>query len=155
MAKLTKTNLSRGGHNLPDSDDVVSVTGEQVLTVSGPGQRDSLWVLGIRTNGKLWLQLVQQGSLLQVEDLDTGRGGGGQPVSVWRESQSVNLRSSVQGVQSVVRVQVPQDDNTVLTSRSVQGSIWRDGDAGDVAGVTNKVSIELVIVQVPRLKWLV
>lgn len=144
-------NLSGRGHNLPDSDDVVSVTGEQVLTVSRPSQGDSLWVLSVRANSELWLQFVQQGSLLQVEDLDTRRGSSSQPVSVWRESQSVNLRSSVQGVQGVVGVQVPQDDNTVLTSRSVQGSIWRDGDAGNVTSVTNEVSVELVVVQVPRL----
>lgn len=64
----------------------------------------------------------------------------------------MNLRSSVQGVQGVVGVQVPQDDDTVLTSGSVQGSVWGDGDAGDVAGVANEVGVELVVVQVPGLK---
>lgn len=136
---------------MPDSDDVVSVTGEQVLTISRPSQGDSLWVLSLSTDSELWLQLVQQGSLLQVEDLDTRGGGSSQPVSVWRESQGVNLRSGVQSVQGGVRVQVPQDDNTILTSRSVQRSIWGDSDAGDVTGVADEISIELVVVQVPRL----
>lgn len=67
----------------------------------------------------------------------------------------MNLRSSVQGVQGLVGVQVPQDDDTVLTSGSVQGSVRGDGDAGDVAGMTNEVSVELVLVQVPGLEMLV
>lgn len=140
---------------MPDSDDVVSVTSEQVLTVSRPSQRDSFWVLSLSTDSEFWLQFVQQGSFLQVEDLDTRSGGSSQPVSVWRESQSVNFRGCVQGVQGSVGVQVPQDDNTILTSRSVQGSIWRDGDAGNVTGVTNEVSVKLVVVQVPGLLMLV
>lgn len=140
---------------MPDSDDVVGVTGEQVLAVSRPSQRDGLRVLSLGRHGELRLQLVQQGSLLQVEDLDTRSGGSSQPVSVWRESQSVDLRSSVQGVQGVVGVQVPQDDDTVLTSRGIQRSIWGDGDAGDVTSVADEVSVDLVVVQVPRLELLV
>lgn len=136
---------------MPNSDDVVSVTGEQVLTVSRPGQRNGLWLLGLGRDGELWLQLVQQLSLLQVEDLDTRSGGSSQPVSGWGESQSVNLRSSVQGVQSVVSVQVPQDNDTVLTSGSVQRSIWGNDNARDVTSVTDEVSVDLVVVQVPRL----
>ena len=34
-------NLSRWSHNLPDSDDIISVTSKQVLTISRPSQRDS------------------------------------------------------------------------------------------------------------------
>lgn len=63
----------------------------------------------------------------------------------------MDLGSSVQGVQGLVGVQVPQDDDTVLTSGSVQGSVWGDGDAGDVARVANEVGVELVLVQVPGL----
>lgn len=137
---------------MPHSDDVVSVTSEQVLTVSRPSQRDGLWVLSLSANSELWLQLVQQSSLLQVENLDSRRSGSSQPVSVWRESQSVNLGGSVQSVQGGVGVQVPQDDDTILTSRSVQRSIWGNGDAGNVSGVANEVSIELEVAQVPRLK---
>lgn len=67
----------------------------------------------------------------------------------------MDLRSGVQGVQGLVGVQVPQDDDTVLTGGSVQGSVRGDGDAGDVAGVANEVGIELVLVQVPGLEMLV
>lgn len=105
---------------MPHSDDVIGVTSEQVLTVSRPSQRNGFWVLGLSTDSELGLQLVQQGSLLQVEDLDSGSSGSSQPVSGWRESQGVDLGVSVQGVQSQVGVQVPQDDDTVLTRRGTQ-----------------------------------
>lgn len=67
----------------------------------------------------------------------------------------MNLRGSVQSVQSGVGVQVPQDDDTVLASGSVQRSIRRDSDTGNVTGVANEISVELVVVQVPRLNLLV
>ena len=137
---------------MPDSDNVISVTGEQVLTVSRPSQRDGFWVLGLGTNSEFWLQFIQQFSFLQLEDLDTRRGGSSQPVSVWRESQSMDFRVGVQGVQSLVGVQVPQDDNTVLTSRGAQRSIWGQGDAGNVTGVSNVVSVDRVVQQVPGLE---
>lgn len=35
LSKQTN-NLSRRSHDLPDSDQVVGVTGEQVLTITGP-----------------------------------------------------------------------------------------------------------------------
>lgn len=144
-------NLSGRSHDLPHSDDVIGVTSEQVLTVSRPSQRNGFWVLGLGTDSELRLQLVQQGSLLQVEDLDSGSGGSSQPVSGWRESQGVDLGVSVQGVQSQVGVQVPQDDDTVLTRRGTQRSIWGDGDTRNVAGVANEVSIDVVLVKVPGL----
>lgn len=148
---LNDPNLCRRGHDLPNSDDVVSVASEQVLAVSGPGQRNSLGVLSLSIDSELRLQLIQQTSLLKVEDLDTRRCSGSQPVSAWRERQSVDLRSSVQGVQSVVGVQVPQDDNTILAGGSVQGSIGRDSNTRDVTSVANEIGVKFVVVQIPGL----
>lgn len=145
--------LSRRGHNLPDSNNVIGVTSKQVLTVSRPSQRDGFRVLSLGTNGNFWLQFIQQGSFLQVEDLDTASGSSSQPVSVGGESQSVNFSSSVQGVQGLVGVQVPKDDNTILTGRSAQRSIRRDGDARNVTGVANEVSFNSVFRNVPALNY--
>lgn len=147
--------LSRRCHDLPHSDNVVSVTSEQILPISGPCQRDSFRVLCLCVNSELWLQFVQQSSLLQIENLDTRRGSSCQPISGWRESQPMNFRASVQGVQSRIGVQVPQNNNTILACRGIQRSIWGDGDARDVACVADEVSVELVVVQVPRLEKLV
>lgn len=137
---------------MPDSDLVVSVTGEQVLTVSRPSQRDGFGVLGLGAGGNLRLEFVQQGSFLQLEDLDARGGGSSQPVSVGRESQGADFSVSVQGVQGDVVVQVPQDDDTVLAGRSAQRPIGRQSDARDVTGVADEVSVALVVGQVPRLE---
>lgn len=143
-------NLGRG-HNLPDTDNRVCVTSEQVLTVGGPSERDSLWVSSLTGGGELWLELVNELTLLEVEDLDGRSGSSGQPVSVWREGQRVDLVTSWQGVKNLLLVQVPKDDLTVLTGRSNKGSIWGDGDGGNVTVVTNVVTSDLVSVQVPGL----
>lgn len=57
-------NLSRWSHNLPDSDDIISVTSKQVLTIGRPSQRDSFWVFSSSTNSKFWFQFIQQRSFL-------------------------------------------------------------------------------------------
>lgn len=136
---------------MPDTDDRISVTSEQVLTISRPSNGDGFWVSSLTGGGELWLELVNNLVLLQVEDLDGRSGGSSQPVSVWREGQSVDLVTSSKGVKSLLLLQVPQHDGTVLTSRGNQSSIWGDGDGGDVTGVTNVVTGQSVLVQVPRL----
>lgn len=136
---------------MPDSDLVVGVTSEQVLAVSRPGQRDGFRVLSLGAGGDFRLEFVQQGSFLQLENLDARSGGGSQPVSVGREGQGVNFSVGVQGVQSDVGVQVPQDDDTVLTGRGAQRPVRRQGDARNVTGVADEVSVGLVVKQVPRL----
>lgn len=136
---------------MPDSDLVVSVTSEQVLTVSRPSQRNGFGVLGLGASGDLGLEFVQQSSFLQLENLNTRGGGGSQPVSVRRESQGANFSVGIQGVQGDVVVQVPQDDDTVLTGRSAQRPIRRQGDARNVTSVTDEIGVALVVGQVPRL----
>ena len=138
------------GHDLPDSDQVIGVTREQVLTVLRPSQGDTNRRL---TLSNLRLQLVLQSSLLKVEDLDRRRGSSAKPESVWREGQSVNLVARVQSVQQFLWSQVPKDDNTVLTTRSTKGSIWRRCNAGNVTVMANEVGGQSSLSQVPRLDW--
>lgn len=138
---------------MPNSDNVVGVTGEEVLAIGRPGKGDTLWVLSLGGEGsKLRLELVHQFTLLQVVNLDSGSGSGTEPVSVWRESQSVDLVTRSEGVEGSLGVHVPQDDGTVLSTRCTQRSIWGDGNAGDVTGVANKVSLKRVVLKVPSLK---
>ena len=81
------------GHDTPGTDDVISVTSEESLAISGPSEGDTLWLAGLLVGGdwELWLELINLGLLLEVEDDDGGRGGGAQPVSVWREDKGVDL----------------------------------------------------------------
>lgn len=137
---------------MPDTDDVVGVTREQVLTVSGPSQGQTFSVLSLGGGSEFWFQFIDQFLLFQVEDLDGRRGGSNQPESVWRESQGVDFVTGVQGVQNLFVRQVPQDDRTVFTTGSDQRSIWGDGQGGDVTGVTDEVGVQRVVGQVPRLE---
>lgn len=128
---------------MPDSDGVIGVTSEEVLTVVRPGKGNTFWGL---TFGNFWLQFVLQLLGLQVEDLDRLGGGSGQPESVWSESQSVDFGTGWQGVKNRLGVDVPQDDDTVLTGGSTQGSVWGDGDGGNETVVTNEVSQKLGVI---------
>ena len=94
----SKTLCSR--HNTPSTDDIISVTGEQGLSISAPCQADTLWLSALLANGlEFWLKLINLALLLQIKDDDAGRCGGTQPVSVWGENKGVDLITGIQGVQ--------------------------------------------------------
>lgn len=141
-------------HDLPDSDHVVSVTSEQVLAVSRPSKGDNFWLLSWAASvTEVRLELVNEFSLLEVVDLDARGGGSAEPVSVRREGQGVDLITRWERVEVSRAVKVPKDDVTVLATRGAQGSIWGDGDRGDIAGVANVVSLESWVLNVPNLKF--
>jgi hypothetical protein len=52
-------------------------------------------------------------------------------------------------------VKIPQDDRAILATRRAQGSIGGDGEGGNVAGVSNVVSLEGSSLQIPDLYLLV
>lgn len=139
-------------HDLPDTDEVVSVTGKEVLTISRPGKGDNLGSLGVsRGENKVGLELVNESSLLEVVDLDTRGGGSAEPVSVRREGQSMDLITGGERVKVLVLNEVPEDDVTVLATGSAKRSIRGDSDGGNVTSVANVVSNELGVLDVPDL----
>ena len=143
-------------HDLPDTDEVVSVTGKEVLTISRPGKGDNLGSLGVsRGENKVGLELVNESSLLEVVDLDTRGGGSAEPVSVRREGQSMDLITGGERVKVLVLNEVPEDDVTVLATGSAKRSIRGDSDGGNVTSVANVVSNELGVLDVPNLDKLV
>jgi hypothetical protein len=48
-------------------------------------------------------------------------------------------------------VQVPEHGGSILSTRCAEGSIWRDGDGIDVAGVSNVVGLEFAGGEFPDL----
>ena len=149
-------NILVGVHDLPDTDEVVSVTGKEVLTISRPGKGDNLGSLGVsRGENKVGLELVNESSLLEVVDLDTRGGGSAEPVSVRREGQSMDLITGGERVKVLVLNEVPEDDVTVLATGSAKRSIRGDSDGGNVTSVANVVSNELGVLDVPNLDKLV
>jgi hypothetical protein len=63
--------------------------------------------------------------------------------------------TSLQGVEVLGLVQVPEHDNTVLTGGGTEGTIGGDGNSVDITVVTNKVGTELHLGKIPDLNNLV
>lgn len=84
----------RSCHDSPSTNLVISVTGEESLTISRPSQRYTFGIscllVGVAVE-EIGLELIDLGLLLEIEDGDGGSGGGAEPVSVRREDESVDL----------------------------------------------------------------
>lgn len=139
-------------HDTPGTNDVVSVTSEQSLAISRPGQADTLGLPALLANrGELGLELVNLALLLKVEDDDAAGGGSAEPVSVGGEDEGVDLVVGVEGVQVLGLVEVPEHGGTVLATGGAERAIGGDGDGVDVAGVADVVGLQLAAGQLPNL----
>lgn len=138
-------------YNGPDSDGVVGKTSKEGLTVSGPGKGDGLRGLGVVVGERVRLELVDDRLGLQVKDLDARSGSSAQPVPVGGEDEGVDDVTGLQRVQVLGLVQVPKHGDTVLATGSGQGTVGGDGKGVDVTSVSEVVSLELALLQVPNL----
>lgn len=142
-------------HDTPSTDDVVSVTSEQSLAISRPGQGNTLGLSALLANsGELGLELIDLGLLLEVEDDDAAGGSSAEPVSVGGEDESVDLVVGVEGVQVLGLVEIPEHGGAVLAAGSAERTVGGDGDGVDVASVTDVVGLQLAAGQLPDLmRW--
>ena len=150
-AHLLTTYLS-SGHDTPSTDLVVSVTREQSLTISGPSERDALWLSALLALlHELRLELINLALLLEIEDDDLLGGGSAQPVAVGGEDEGVDLVAGVQGVQVLGLVEVPEHGDAVLATGGAERAVGGDGDGVDVAGVADMVGLQLAGGELPNL----
>ena len=63
----------------------------------------------------------------------------------------MDLVTSVEGVQVLRLVEVPEHGGSVLATGSAQGAIGGDGDGVDVTGVTDVVGLETAGRELPNL----
>jgi len=148
------------GLELPHSDNVVGVSGEEGQTISRPGEGDAVWCgswLSVLVVGNLNLQLLDELFLFQIPDSDSWAAGGAEPVSVWTEDEGTDFVGALQAVEWVVcaLAQIPEHSFTVLSAAGSQRSVWADGDGVDVSGVAAEVVLEAKVAQVPDLQGLV
>ena len=147
--------------DVPDTDEVVGVTGEEGGAIGRPGEGDALdggglgvlafflgFLLGV---GELRFQASDALLGFEVPDHDGGGGGGAQPVPDGREAQSVDDVTGFQRGEVVAQVEVPEHSGTVLTTRSAERTIGRHGNGVNVASVAHEVGAELAVVEVPDL----
>jgi len=156
--KISARHLVRGNGNLPNTDDIVRVTSEESLTVSGPGHGQALgWngLLVASAAGNLGFELLNHVLALQIPDLNDGPGGGAQPVAVGRKAQGVDDVIVVQGVQVLPIIQIPEHGLGVLAAGGAQGTVGAHGHGVQVSVVTNVVGLQLAVLQRPDLDHLV
>jgi len=142
----------------PDADERVAVTSKEGLTISGPGQGDSLRRVGLLADVReLGAELIDNRLGLQIPDLDARRGGGAQPVAVGGEDQGVDdvITLALQRVQVLALVEIPEHGDAVASTGSAEGTIGGDGDGVDVTAVSDVVGAELALGELPDLDDLV
>ena len=88
---------------------------------------------------------------LKVEDLDAGCGRCAKPVAVGGEDERVDDVASLERVQVLALVEVPEHGDTVLTAGRRKRTVGGNGDGVDVASVTVVVGLELELRKLPNL----
>lgn len=143
----------RPGHDTPSPNEVIRVSRKQSLTISAPRKRHTLRLSALLSSRQeLRLELVDLRLLLEVED-DDGRGSSGaQPVAVRREDKGMDLVASVERVEVLRLVQIPEHSSSVLPSGRAERTIGGDGDGVDIARVTNVVSLDAAGSEFPNLE---
>jgi hypothetical protein len=89
---------------------------------------------------------------LEIEDLDAASSGCAQPVAVGREDESVDDVTSLEGVEVLALVQVPEHGNTILSTGGSERTIGRDGNCVNVSGVAVVVGLQLELGELPDLQ---
>ena len=142
--------------DFPNTDNIISVASEQVGTIHRPGKASAGRLGGLlgarrefRSHSSHLLLLVQI-----VEDDGVG-GGDGKSVGGGREGDVSDFVIHINVEVLEAGGEIPDEDLTVLTSRSTDGTIGRDGDLVDKLGVTNEVVLDLHGLEVPDLDDLI
>lgn len=156
LIRSIDANLQSAG-NLPDADEVISVTREKSAAVGAPGNRDTFGVTGLSLVDlvEFRAKLINQRLVLEVPNLDGRSGGSAKPVAVGREGNGIDDITGLKRVEVLGVVQVPKHHNTILTSGSAKRTIGRHGDSVDVAVVTDEVGAKLELRKIPNLDDLV
>jgi hypothetical protein len=138
---------------LPDTDNVISVARKEGSTISTPGNRQTfrIRVLSLTQLSKFRTEFINNGFGFEIPDLDTVGSGSTEPVTVRRESESINGRVSFKRIEVLGFGKIPEHDNTVLTSRGTERTIGRDGNSVDITVVTNEVGTKLQFGKIPNL----
>lgn len=111
----TKFSTTRGHGDLPDTNRVVGVAGEESLSVGRPRKRQALRWLGLaRGRNDFGFQLVDHFLALEIPDLDPRSESGTEPVTIRAEAQSCNNVVVLKGVKMLAIVQIPEHGFAVL-----------------------------------------
>jgi len=140
----------------PDTDKVVREATEQCLAIRGPCEGHALRLLRVLANiDEIGLELINNGFALEIKYLDAAGGRGAKPVSVGGEDEGVDGVTSLERVQVLAIVEIPQHRDAVLATRSSQRSIGGNGDSVNVTSVAVVVGAQLALGKLPDLDYFV
>lgn len=138
--KHFNTDLQSVVSHSPDTDEVVSVTTVQGGSISAPAEGNAVGGLGLLSkNTKVGLELINNNLGLKIPDLDARASGSAEPVSVGAKDEGVDDITSIEGVEALGVLQVPEHGSSVLSSRGAEGTIGGDGDSVQVTSVSDEV----------------
>jgi hypothetical protein len=135
-----------------DTNDIVRVSSKQGGTNGGPCQQSAGRDLAMF--GLFRAKSINNNLAFQIPNLD-GTFRSGTQSTAGRKDQSIDGFTSIQRVQTLILIQVPQHGSVVLTTGGSKGTIRRDTDSVQVSSVSNQVVAMLVVGQVPDLDKLV
>jgi len=151
--QIFQTKSSRLLRVLPNTDDIVGVTGKDGVGISAPGNRDAADVLGGGHEVGVGAgELSDASLLLKIEDLDAVLGGSAKPVLGGVEDKLVDFTASLELVHGLTLLEVIDEDGALLASSSAEGALRRHTDGVEVAGGAGEVVLQLeVLTKAPDL----
>lgn len=132
----------------PHTDDTVSVASEKSGTIGrGPGEGSASGVgrLGLEV-GVVLVEVRNNVLGFEIPNDDTRVCTSAEPVAVGGKDEGVDDVTSVEGVEVLAFVKVPEHGNTVLSTRGAKGTVGRNSDGVDVTRVSSEVAEELELV---------
>jgi hypothetical protein len=139
-----------------NSDQVISVTSEEVSSISRPGEASAVWNNGVLSNWwNIQLDFINHAFGFQIPNLDALGCGSAEPVSVGGEDKGVDNITGLKRVKSLALSKIPQHSNTIFTTRGTEGSIWGNSNSVQVSGVSREVGAEFAVAERPNLDKLI
>lgn len=139
--------------NFPDTDLTVRVTREEGGAVGTPSQGETGWNLAGLDNWEFRAEFLNNSLGHQVPNSNTAIGSSTEPVAVGRKDDLVDDITSIQGVEVLGLVKIPQHHGSVFTTGSTEGAIGGDTDGVDITGMADVVDVQgwVFLSHVPNL----
>lgn len=143
--------------NIEDANNAISVSSVEGVAISAPaeGSADGVLHLAAESLNGVLVEVGNDALALEIPDLDGGLSSSTEPVSVGAEGEGVDDGSSLEGVQVLALVQVPETSCSVFATGGAKGTVWADGDGVQVASVAYQIVLELAVAKAPDLDELV
>ena len=145
-----------GSGDFPDTDDIISVTSEKVSTIDRPGQAVADGDGGLLgANREFGSNSSQLFLLVHIVENDASGGGDGEDVGGRGEGDVGDFVIEINVEVLETGGEIPDEDLTVLTGRSTDGTVGRDSNLVHELSVANEVVFHIHVVQAPHLHNLI